>query len=84
MAREGADAEAAVRLRDPGELRDAMDRDERLGQRRLPLARADDEVRPARDGTRAVRESREGVLYRGCLGECRRKPSLPGQEGGRG
>ena len=42
-----------------------MDREQRIGQRSLPLARADDEVGPARHRPRARGEGRKGLIERG-------------------
>src|SRR5262249_38102145 len=46
------------------QLGEAVERDDAVGERRLALTRADDEVGPARDGTRAARHRRERVLDR--------------------
>ena len=61
--------EAAAGVLDAAQRSDAVDRDERLGERRLALPCADDEVRAARDRTRAARERRERLVEGGGGGE---------------
>ena len=73
VGRERAEAEAAAGVVDAAQRSDAVDRDERLGERRLALPCADDEVRAARDRTRAARERRERLVEGGGGGETRHR-----------
>ena len=68
---------AAASLSDAAQLVDAVDGDERVRQRRLALAGADDEVGAARrPGARRARERADGLLD-GRRGDVRRASSSP-------
>src|SRR5262249_61473934 len=65
MRDERAEDERRAVLADAAEVVDPVDRDDRLGQRRLPLAGADDQVRAARDGAGTSVDRGEGLLEGG-------------------
>ena len=65
VGHERAEAEPAVRYLESAKVVEPVDGDDALRERRLALARADDEVGPAGDRARAARQRRQRLVHRG-------------------